>query len=100
MLEEKLSYRELNEKANKVANGLLKRGSEMNTLVGLILEREKNVYITRQGILKAGGGFLPLVTEYPDDRIDFCLKDSESKIVLTTEDIKQKRTELFSEDLW
>ncbi len=94
---EKLSYRELNEKANKVANGLLKRGSEMNTLVGLILERDKNVYITRQGILKAGGGFLPLVTEYPDDRIDFCLRDGNCRFVITTEAIKAERKSLFED---
>lgn len=92
---EKLSYRELNEKANKVANGLLKRGSEMNTLVGLILNREKNVYITRQGILKAGAGFLPLVTEYPDDRIDYCLRDGVCRFVITTEAIKAERKSLF-----
>lgn len=92
---EKLTYKELNEKANRIANGLLSRGSEKNTLVGLILDRDKNVYITRQGILKAGGGFLPLVAEYPDDRIDFCLRDAACRFVITTEAIKQERAALF-----
>lgn len=92
---ETLTYRELNEKANTVANGLIKRGSAMNTLVGLILEREKNVYIVRQGILKAGAGFLPLVPDYPDDRIDFCLRDGQCRFVITTETIREERKELF-----
>lgn len=92
---EKLTYAQLNRYANKVANGLIKRGSKMDTLVGLILDREKNVYITRQGILKAGAGFLPLVTEYPDDRIDFCLKDAACQFVITTEKIKEDRKDLF-----
>ena len=94
---EKLTYKELNERANKIANGLLKRGSQADTLVGLILNREKNVYITRQGILKAGGGFLPLVTEYPDDRIDYCLRDGNCRFVITTEEIKAERNSLFAD---
>ena len=93
---EKLTYRELNEMSNKVANGLLKRGLPLDTLVGLILNREKNVYIVREGILKAGGGFLPLVTEYPDDRIDYCLRDGKCPFVITTKAIKEERQSLFA----
>lgn len=94
---EKLTYRELNEKANKIANGLLKRGLPLDTLVGLILNREKNVYIVREGILKAGGGFLPLVTEYPDDRIDYCLRDGKCPFVITTKAILEDRQSLFTD---
>lgn len=92
---EKLTYQELNEKANLVAGGLLKRGLECNTLVGVILRREKNVYIVRQGILKAGGGFLPLVTEYPDERMEYCLRDGGCRFVITTKEIKRERAALF-----
>ena len=93
----KLTYDELNRKANRVAHGLINRGSQMNTLVGLILDRDQSVYITRQGILKAGAGFLPLVPSYPDDRIDFCLQDAGCQFVITTEQIKEERRDLFSE---
>lgn len=88
---ERLTYEELNQLANCIAHGLLRRGLKLNTMVGLILEREKSVYIVRQGILKAGGAFLPMVPEYPDDRIDFCLKDAACPFVITSEKLKKER---------
>lgn len=88
---ESLTYKELNCLANRLAHGLLRRGLKLDTMVGLILEREKSVYIVRQGILKAGGAFLPLVPEYPDDRIDFCLRDAACPFVITSEKRKRER---------
>lgn len=92
---ETLTYSQLNALANRVAHSLINLGLKTDTIVGLILEREKNVYITRQGILKAGGAFLPMVPEYPDDRIDFCLKDAECPFVITTEKIKEERKDFW-----
>ncbi len=89
---ESLTYKELNCLANRVAHGLLSRGLKPDTMVGLILEREKSVYIIRQGILKAGGAFLPMVPEYPDDRIDFCLRDAACPFVITNEKLKKERS--------
>lgn len=88
---ETLTYGELNRLANRVAHGLIRLGLKLDTMVGLILEREKSVYIVRQGILKAGGSFLPMVPEYPDDRIDFCLRDAECSFVITSEKLKKER---------
>lgn len=88
---ESLTYGELNRLANRLAYGLLRRGLKPDTIVGLILEREKSVYIVHQGILKAGGAFLPMVPEYPDDRIDFCLKDAQCPFVITSEKLKKER---------
>lgn len=88
---ESLSYGELNCLANRLAHGLIRRGLKLNTMVGLILERDKAVYIARQGILKAGGAFLPMVPEYPDDRIDFCLRDAACPFVITSTKLKKER---------
>ena len=93
---EKLTYEELNHLANRLAHSLIGLGVKEDTIVGLILERSVNVYITRQGILKAGGAFLPLVPEYPDDRIDFCLTDAECPYVITTEQIRDERSALWA----
>lgn len=88
---ESLTYGELNRLANRLAHGLLRLGLRPDTMVGLILERDKSVYIVRQGILKAGGAFLPMVPEYPDDRIDFCLRDAECPFVITSEKLRNER---------
>lgn len=88
---ESLTYGELNRLANRLAHGLIRLGLQLDTMVGLILERDKSVYIVRQGILKAGGAFLPMVPEYPDDRIDFCLRDAECPFVITSEKLKKER---------
>lgn len=89
---ETLTYGELNRLANRLAHGLIRRGLKLDTMVGLILDRNQSVYIVRQGILKAGGAFLPMVPEYPDDRIDFCLKDAACPFVITSEKLKKERT--------
>ena len=83
-------------KANRLSHTLIDLGIREDTIVGLILERGIPVYITRQGILKAGGAFLPMVPEYPDDRIDFCLTDAECPYVITTEKIKEERSSLWN----
>lgn len=88
---ERLTYGELNRLANRLAHGLIRRGLKQDTMVGLILERDKSVYIVRQGILKAGGAFLPMVPEYPDDRIDFCLRDAGCPFVITGGKLKEER---------
>ena len=88
---ESLTYGELNRLANRLAHGLIRLGLKPDTMVGLILERDKSVYIVQQGILKAGGAFLPMVPEYPDDRIDFCLRDAECPFVITSETLKEER---------
>lgn len=93
---EKLTYEELNRLSNRLAHALIDLGIREDTIVGLILERGIPVYITRQGILKAGGAFLPMVPEYPDDRIDFCLTDAECPYVITTEKIKEERSSLWN----
>ncbi|MBQ0125547.1 MAG: AMP-binding protein, partial [Clostridiales bacterium] len=94
----KLSFGELNKSANKIAHSLIKHGVTKDTVVGLLLERGVEISLVELGILKAGGAFLGLLPSYPDDRIDFCLCDSESPIVITTADILEKRAALFCGD--
>ncbi len=90
-----LTYGQLNRLANRLAHGLLQRGVKPDTLVGCLLDRDQTVYITRQGILKAGAGFLPLVPAYPDERIDYCLQDAACAFLITTEQIKSQRKALW-----
>ena len=92
---EELTYGELNTAANEAARGLIRLGLKTGEVVGLIVPRRKEAFIGELAILKSGGAFLPMVPEYPDERIDFCLTDASCRFVLTTEAIKADRTELF-----
>mgnify|MGYP003290491289 CR=1 FL=1 len=94
---ETISYGELNKKANIMANALIDLGVGKESIIGLVLDRTKEVMITELAILKAGGAFLPMIPTYPDERIDFCLTNAESPFVITTNSIKEQKTQLFAE---
>ncbi|PHN08617.1 non-ribosomal peptide synthetase [Flavilitoribacter nigricans] len=79
---EQLSYRELNERAEKIAAYLSARGVTPNTAVGLYCHRSVNMLSGILGILKTGAAYLPLDPDYPVDRIHFMLSDAGVPIVL------------------
>ncbi|BEV37510.1 plipastatin non-ribosomal peptide synthetase PpsB [Bacillus stercoris] len=78
-----LTYRELNEKAERTAALLIKRGVSAGDIVGLMLDRSPDMIIGVLSILKAGGAYLPIDPEYPQERISFMLNDSGTEILLT-----------------
>jgi amino acid adenylation domain-containing protein len=88
----KLTYREFNAKANKLANGLRNKGVKANDIVGLMVQRSLEMMIGIIGILKSGGAYLPIDTEYPAERIKYMLEDSGTKILLTQKQYYKKAT--------
>jgi amino acid adenylation domain-containing protein len=78
-----ITSRELSEKSDQLANLLKEKGVLADNIVGIMMERSIEMIIGILGILKAGGGYLPLDPDYPRERIDFMLKDSGAKILLT-----------------
>ena len=81
-----LTYRELNEKANIVANNLIARGIRTGDSVALLLPRESCFFACLFGINKAGAAFIPCDPQYPADRINHIIEDSEASFVITTRD--------------
>ena len=79
----RLTYRELNARANKVAHYLRRLGVGPETIVGLRAERSLEMITGLLGILKAGGAYLPVDTAYPRDRVAFMLEDAKASILLT-----------------
>ncbi|MGE5341852.1 MAG: amino acid adenylation domain-containing protein [Candidatus Omnitrophota bacterium] len=71
-----LTYNELNERANFLANELIENGVLPDTIVGIKVERSIEMIIGIFGILKAGGAYLPIDPNFPQERIDYMLKDS------------------------
>lgn len=87
----KLTYRELNEQSNQLARTLRKRGVNPDQIVGLIVDDSSiEMTIGMISILKAGGAFLPIDPEYPKDRIDYMIEDSNVAILLTQTNLKDK----------
>lgn len=92
-----LTYGELEEQSNRVANFLKKKLAAKNKendkdiVIGVLLERTPAAYVAEYGALKAGAAFLPFVASYPDERICFCLKDADAPILITSEKIKAAR---------
>ncbi|HEY6930728.1 MAG TPA: condensation domain-containing protein, partial [Thermoanaerobaculia bacterium] len=81
--EESLTYEQLNDRANRLASYLRRRGVGSEVLVGLCLERSLEMLVGLLGILKAGGAYLPLDPSYPSKRLEFLLEDSGARVVLT-----------------
>ena len=96
---ERLTYGELNEKANRLAHALLEMKPEDGKfIVGMLLPRTTAVPVAEYGIWKAGGAFLPMSAEYPDERVETCLRDAGCAYCVTTEEEARKRPELFAAD--
>ncbi|TCP57968.1 amino acid adenylation domain-containing protein [Tumebacillus sp. BK434] len=81
--ERRLTFAELNARANQVAHYLQKRGIGTESLVGLCMERSAELVISLLGILKAGGAYVPLDPNYPTDRSLYTLEDAKASLLLT-----------------
>ena len=87
----KLTYQELNKKANQVAHYLQQNYHiEPDTLIGICVDRSLEMIIGMLGILKAGAAYVPIDPEYPKDRIQFILQDTEISVLLTQSFIQEK----------
>jgi amino acid adenylation domain-containing protein len=80
---ERLTYRELDARANQLANHLGKLGVGPDVLVGVVMERSLELMVAIFGIHKAGGAYVPLDPAYPAERLAFLLADTRAAVVLT-----------------
>jgi len=81
--DEKLTYRELNERANQVANYLIKLGAGPDVMAGICIERSFEMIIGLIGILKSGCAYVPLDSSYPAERLAFMIEDTNIPFLLT-----------------
>jgi amino acid adenylation domain-containing protein len=77
-----LTYRELSHKSNQLAHWLLSQGVGPNAVVGIMAGRSVEMIIGLLGILKAGGAYLPIDPDYPQERVQYMLQDSQANILL------------------
>ena len=81
--DEKISYDELNRRANQRAHYLRKKGVKPENRVGICTERDVEMVVALLAVLKAGAAYVPLDPDYPEERLQYMVEDSEPVIVLT-----------------
>jgi amino acid adenylation domain-containing protein len=86
--DEQLSFRDLDERTNRLAQLLQNLGVKPDTLVGVAMGRTEALVVCVLSILKAGGAYVPLDPSYPKERLKWIIEDSKIPILLTTEEIR------------
>ncbi len=86
----RLSYRELDERSDRLARHLQALGVKPDTLVGVAMGRSETLVVSLLAILKAGGAYVPLDTAHPKERLSLVIEDSGMKVLLTTAEARQK----------
>ena len=79
----RLTYRELDQLADRLARNLVRLGIRPNERVGLYVERSLEMVVGLLGILKAGGAYVPLDPNYPHDRLSLILDDAQPRVLVT-----------------
>ena len=90
--DQKLTYRELNERANSLANYLRSQKIGRNDIVGIMVNRSLEMIISILAVLKSGACYIPIDPEYPQDRIEYMLNNSNAKLLLTFKRLENKVT--------
>lgn len=80
---ESISYRQLDQWTNKIANYLIEKGVRQNQLVGIIMNRSFEMVAAIYGIIKAGAAYVPIDPEYPSERIHYMLENAEITVILS-----------------
>ncbi len=86
---QKITYEELNEKSDRLASNLIKKGVQKEELIAICLEKKIEMIVGILAVMKCGGAYVPIDPNYPKDRIDYILEDTTSKIILTTTDFNE-----------
>lgn len=79
-----LTYKEYNERANRVARALIAKGVSKGDRIVLLLPRTSDFLVSLFAIMKCGAAYIPMDPAYPADRISYILEDSEGRFVITT----------------
>ena len=87
--EQRLNYRELNERANQLARHLQDNGVTVEDRVGVLMERSVEMIVSLLAILKVGAAYVPLDPAYPSERLSFMVQDAHLRLLLTQSHLAQ-----------
>lgn len=82
---DRLTFDQLNRRANRIAALLADQGVGPETLVGVLMDKSLDLVPAVLGVLKAGGAYIPLDPMYPPDRLQFMVSDAQPRVLLTHE---------------
>jgi amino acid adenylation domain-containing protein len=88
--EERISYRELHERAGRLAAALHRLGARRGARIGVCLERSTEMVVALAGIVRAGCAYVPLDPTHPADRLGFLLDDAGAALVVTTGELEER----------
>lgn len=88
--EKHMTFQELNTRSNKLAHYLIRKGIGPENVVGIALNRSFEMIVSLLAVLKAGGCYLPLDTNYPKERLNYIVDDSALRILVTNKELSQK----------
>ncbi|MDT3424992.1 tyrocidine synthetase-3 [Paenibacillus forsythiae] len=88
--EQHLTYSELHHRSNSLARVLRGKGIGRNSIAGIMVEKSLDMIVGILAIIKAGGAYLPIDLNYPEERIKYMLADSEAQIILTQKRLIEK----------
>ncbi|OMF54283.1 non-ribosomal peptide synthetase, partial [Paenibacillus sp. FSL R5-0765] len=94
----RLTYVELNERANRLAATLRTSGIGRESIVGILAERSVDLLVAVMAVWKAGGAYIPLDPDYPADRVRFMLEDSGAKVLLTQTPLRERAEAWLGEE--
>lgn len=85
-----LTFRELDARANQLAHHLISINVDIDTMVGVNVERSLDLMVATLGVMKAGAAYVPLDPAFPADRIEYMIKDAGMSVILTQESLAPK----------
>jgi amino acid adenylation domain-containing protein len=88
--DKRVTYRELNQRANQLAHQLRKLGAGPEILIGIFMERSPDMVVSLLAILKAGAAYVPIDPKYPQERIAFILDDGQVSALVTQQSVLER----------
>jgi amino acid adenylation domain-containing protein len=95
----RLSYKELNRRANQLGHYLHKRGVGAEVQVGICMQRGAEMVVAMLGVLKAGGAYVPLDPTYPRERLQMMLENTQAELVVTQKQFEELLSESSAEKI-
>jgi natural product biosynthesis luciferase-like monooxygenase protein len=87
--DQSVTYAELNQLANNLADLLIEKGVKPDELVGVNVERSIDLLVATLGVMKSGAAYVPLDPAFPADRISYMVNDAKMRLVITQTSIKE-----------
>ncbi|SHM32598.1 amino acid adenylation domain-containing protein [Cyclobacterium lianum] len=95
-----INFQELNERANQLANFLIKKGTSTETLVPFCMEKSIDMFVALFGILKSGAAYVPIDPKHPQERIQYIVNDTAAGLLFVSKGLPKKLSLSGKVEVW